>query len=750
MSSPSFSVGQLLGHYRILEQIGAGSMGIVYRAHDERLDRDVALKVLPPGALADQAARKRFRQEARALAQLNHPNIATVHDFDTLDAIDFLVMEYIDGVTLSVKIAKGALSEKEVLALGGQITKSLEAAHEHGIVHRDIKPGNIMVTRQEQVKVLDFGLARILRPTGDAEITKTQTVSPEIVGTLPYMAPELLHGHPADPRSDVWAFGVLLYEMVSGGLPFRGRTGLEMTAAILSASPPTLSSRVPAALRSVIRRCLEKEAAQRYHSAIEVRAALEAIQSGAALPPLGRTAKAIDSLAVLPFVNVSGDPETEYLSDGLAESLINSLSQLPKLRVVPRSTAFRYKGGLVNPEGVGRDLNVRAVLTGRVLQRGEELIVSVELVDVSKAAQIWGERYNRKFSDLFTVQDGIAMEISQKLRLRLTREEKKRLTRRVTENREAYELLLMAQHHTNKWTPEGLRKGLEYCTKAVNLDPACASAYSTMAMSFSMLGVFGLLPPSEAFSRAKAAALRALEIDKGLADAHLALATAKGLLWDFPDAEREFKRALELNPDCTLAHQYYARYLFSAGRSAEGIAELDRALELEPLSLPVNYQAGVIFLYTGHYDEAVDHLQKSLELDPDFIIARGLLGYCYSWTGAYEEAVRECDIAASLAPGHTFIQGLRTWVYAKTGKTEEARKLLTGLKECWRPDGMSSYVIAATNVWLGEIDAAFDWLNRAFEEHSFGLTLLKVNPTFANLHSDPRFQELVRRIGLPP
>ncbi len=680
-------IGRTLGHYRIDSHLGQGGMGVVYRARDLRLERDVALKVLPAGLLADETARKRFRKEALALSQLNHPNIATVHDFDTQDGVDFLVLEYIVGASLDEKLVAGPLGEKELLGLASQLALGLAAAHEQGIVHRDLKPANLRVTPDGRLKILDFGLAALVRPEGDAAATVSMTEGPTAGGTLPYMAPEQLRGDKADARVDLHAAGAVLYEMATGRRAFPQDSATQIIAAILQQMPlpaTSLNPRVSPALEGIISKCLDKEPERRYQTARELRVDLERLSAPSPLTapvprprprrwllPAGAAALAalallawwalpragqqrIESLAVLPFVNVGTDPNTEYLSDGITENLINSLSQIPKLRVVPRSRVFRYKGRETDTQKIGRELNVRAVLTGRVVQRGDSLNIQTELVDVASDSQLWGRQYNRKFSEIIPVQEEIAKEVADKLHLRPTGEEQKRLTKRYTENPEAHQLYLRGRYYWNRRTTETLKRAAEYFRQAIDKDPTYALAWVGLADCYALYAAYGVLPPTEAAPKAKEAANRALVLDDRLAEPHATLGLAKTVYdWDWSGAEREFKRAIELNPSYATAHYWYSICLGATGRLDEAIAESKRAQEADSLSPNIGTAVGQMFYFARRYDQAIKQHRKTLDMDPNFLLAHWHLAMAYEQAPRHEEAIAEFQIALSLSAGDT-------------------------------------------------------------------------------------------------
>src|SRR5215472_10664066 len=576
-----------VARYLILEKIGAGGMGVVYRARDERLERDVALKVLPSGIFRDEAARKRFRKEALALSKLNHPNIGTIHDFDSQDGVDFLVMEIIIGTTLSHKLRNEELSEREVASLGLQIASALEEAHEHGIVHRDLKPSNIFVTAKSHIKILDFGLAVLLKPEEAQDLTLSDSDVTSISGTLTYMAPEQLLGKPVDVRIDVYALGTVLFEMATGSRPFDDKFATVLSNNIIYKQPPrpaSLRANLSARLEEIILKCLEKDPADRYQSAKELAIDLKRlsspttgvvstvqpapkmirrwlIASAIALVLIAAAAlfftryrlfpphnEAIDSLAILPFENAGANPDAEYLSDGLTESLINSVSQVPNLKVIARSSVFRYKGKPVDPAVVGHDLSVRAILTGRIVERGDELSVSTELTDTSDGRHIWGEQYNVKVTDLLAIQQKISREISGNLRSRLSGKETAALSKQYTNNSEAFQLYLKGRFYSGQATVAGVQRGVEYFNQAIARDPHYAQAYVGIADAYFLLSS-QFLPPREAMPKIKQAATKALQLDQSLAEAHTMLAMVDAFYeYDFPSADAEFKRGVEIDP----------------------------------------------------------------------------------------------------------------------------------------------------------------------------------------------------------
>jgi serine/threonine-protein kinase len=797
----SIPPGKAFGHYEVLSPLGTGGMGEVYLARDTLLDRQVALKFLPADIAHDQQRLRRFVQEAKAASSLTHPNIAHIYEIGEADGTRFIAMEYVEGKSLDQRINGAPLKTTEMLQIASQAADALSEAHAKGIVHRDIKSANIMLTTRGQVKVLDFGLAKILSSSespGVTEVpTQLKTTPGLVIGTLPYMSPEQALGQEIDHRSDIFSLGVVLYEMATGRLPFSGKTAPE-TISLITSAQPVAAARfnydLPTEFDRIIRKCLEKDRERRYQSATDLVVDLENLrrdsQSGAtvvqrraagslresrrsllfvvALIALVLTAglvlfywtktrsqrgsQHIESIAVLPFVNSSGDLNSEYLSDGVTESIINSLSQLPRLRVMARTTVFRYKGKEVEPETVGRELQVDAVLTGRVLRQGDTLIVQADLMNVADGSQLWGEHYTRKLVDVFAIQDEIAQQITDRLRLRLTGAEQKLVTKHYTESTEAYDLYLQGRYFWGKRNQEGFEKAVEYYQQAVTLDPNYALAYVGLASSYASLGgVLGYRAPKETFPKSKEFALKAIALDETLAEAHSELATyALNYEWNWSEAEREYKRAIEINPNYGFAHSGYGTYLEALGRFDEAISERQLAYKFDPLSPFAAADVGYPNYYARRYDVAVQHYQKGLELDPNFSWGHLWIGQVYVAKGMFKEALDEISQAIKLSGGDTRAKATLGYAYAVSGRREDALKVLDELKNASQQRYVSPYYIALIYVGLGQDQEAIAWLQKARDERQPYLILMKVEPVFDRLHSNSEFIAIERSVGLGP
>jgi serine/threonine-protein kinase len=719
-------------------------MGAVYLAEDTQLDRLVALK-LPRLDAADRE--ERCRREARAAATLSHRHICPVFDAGQIDDVLYIAMAYIEGETLAETLHRGQLfTIPAAVTLIRQLALAMHEAHQKGVIHRDLKPANVMIDVHGEPIIMDFGLARRDPRTGDARLTQSGTM----MGTLSYMSPEQINGDIAamGPACDIYSLGVILYELLVGRVPFTGAFG-ELVAQVVTeppAPPSRFRSDLDPALEAVCLTALAKKPGDRFSSMQKFAEALD--KPGREQLP-HRLHQGDSSLAVLPLENASRDPELEYLSDGITESIINLLSRVPGLRVMARSTVFRYKGRPSDAREVGQALGVQAILTGRLVLRANRLVIGAELVDVADGSQLWGEQFNRELADVFAVEEAIAKEIAEKLQLRLSKSQKNNLSKRQTRSTEAYQLYLKGRHHGTRRTEAGLNKSMEFFEQAITRDPGYALAWAGLADAFHLRGLWALVPPRSVCPRARSAAVKALELDETLAEAHASLAAIlKDYDWDFIGGERELRRALELNPNYSLAHLSYGECLAVMGRHAEAIAALEQAQQLDPLSLIINASlARFGYFYAGQCDRAVEQFRKTLDIDTDFWIAHLWLGYVHARTGKLDEAITSFITARRLDDNPETLAGLGH-AHARAGQVKKARECLSELEAVAKLRYVSPILSAVIHAALGEKDQAFVYLEKSYEDRIQWLSEIRFDPLFEPLRSDSRYSELLGRIGL--
>ncbi len=726
-------IGEKLGPYEILASIGSGGMGEVWKAKDTRLGRIVAIKKVK------EQHSERFKREARSIAALNHPNICQIHDIGP----DYLVLEYVEGKPLS-----SPLPEQETTRLAIQIATALEEAHQHGIIHRDLKPSNILVTDKGSVKLLDFGLAKLYEQ--DASISSLPTADmPEtqagaILGTVAYMSPEQAQGKPADARSDIFSFGLVLYEMLSGRKAFSGNSAPEIMAALLRDKPPPLQSSAP--FENIVSRCLEKQPSARYQtiSALktELEKAFEDIQSKTPEEPQ-------PSIAVLPFADMSPGKDNEWFSDGLAEEIINALTKVPGLLVIARTSAFAFRGKQEDIRKIAEVLGVANILEGSVRKAGNRIRVTAQLIEASKGGHLWSERYDRDMTDIFAIQDEISQAIAEKLRVSLLRD--RPLVTRYTENVEAYNHYLKGRHQLAKFTAESMAKSKKYLEQAIEIDQNYALAWHGLAMYYWWVGYVGFMPSKEANVQCKMAATKALELDETLAEAHALMAMLMACGYDWKGAEREFLRAQELNPESADVLANYSQfYLLPLGRFDEAVALSQKALRLDPLSAHYHFHLGNRYYFMQQYDKTIEHCRNALEIDSQYHWAHMFVGVTHTMTGKHDEAVRACELAAQIVRRAPTTLAILGWVYAQAGRVSEAQKILVELQDLARSSYVPALSFAYTYLALGEVDRGFDSLEKAVEEHDFMAANFGVHPAFLELRSHPRYKALLRKMNLEP
>jgi eukaryotic-like serine/threonine-protein kinase len=741
-------IGKTISHYKILEKLGEGGMGVVYKAQDTKLDRIVALKFLPKSLLCDSQAKSRFAQEAKAASALDHPNIATIYEIDEVEGKCFISMAYVEGKSLKELLKEKSFSIEEILNIAIQMAEGLNAAHKKSIVHRDIKSDNLMLTDDGLVKIMDFGLAKL---RGVSRVTKEGTT----LGTMPYMSPEQARGEEIDHRTDIWSLGIVLYETITGQLPFKSEYEQAVVYAILNEEPKSMMesrAEIPPELEQIVEKTLVKNRDSRYQNTADILTGLRKLKKeleSIILKEQPSTKKPQPSIAVLPFTNLSADKEQEYFCDGMAEEIINALSQVEGLHVVARTSAFFFRGKEIDIREIGRKLNVETVMEGSVRKARNRLRITAQLVNVADGYHLWSERYDREIEDVFAIQDEISLAIVDKLKVKLLKEEKAKLVKRFTDDQEAYNLYLKGRYFWNKRYEGGLQKGIECFQQAINKDPLYALAYAGIADCYVLLGHFGWLPPKEAYPRARAAAEKALEIDDTLAEAHTSMGWVRTFYdWDWAAAEVEFKRALDLNPNYATGHEWYGVSLAPMRRFDEGTVSLKRALELDPLSLMINSVYGLGLYWERRYDEALDQYRKTIEMDPNFSLVYLFLAWTYSAKATWEEAIVASNKFITLSQGSPFGVGTLGSVYAMSGQRYKALKMLDRLNELSQERYVSPFYRAIIYMGLGDKDQAFEHLEKAYLERESWMATLETFPLLDSLRSDPRFITLLKKMGL--
>jgi eukaryotic-like serine/threonine-protein kinase len=808
--------GTIINQYKIISAIGKGGMGEVFLAQDTKLDRKVALKILPPEFAEDKDRMSRFVREAKSASALNHPNIITIHEIGECEGTHFIATEFIDGKTLNEYKQANPLNYKSALEIAVQVGSALDEAHSAGIVHRDIKPDNVMVRSNGLAKILDFGIAKVsVAPASagasseDATAIKGGTSPGMIIGTANYMSPEQAEGKEVDARTDIFSFGVLWYEMIAGELPFEGDSTMKMIGAILHKEPIPLNEEVPIEIQKIINKCLRKNRDERYQTIKDVGNDLKDVKQELELKNLmersivpnqddnktqilqattldesnqtttnqtvasnptkkyltaglltlllavggffgykSLSPKQIESIAVMPFVNESKNEEVEYLSDGMTETLIKSLSNLPNLAVKSRSTVFYYKGKETSAKKIGEELNVQAVLLGRVSQRGNDLKLNLELVNTNTLDVIWTEEYNRKQSDLVSLQSEIAKDVSTKLKSKLSGADEAKVTKTSTTNPEAYQAYLKGRYYWNRRTAGNIKKAIEQFKAATDRDPNYALAYVGLADCYAILNNLAGTPQSEALPQAKIYAERAIAIDGLLGEPHASLGQVHRQSWQWAEAEREYKRAIELNPTYATAYQWYGTLLRDLGRFDEAALMIKRAKELDPLSSVINSNLSVIYLIQKDYDASIENALKSIELDPNFSSSYVILGASYLKKGRTTECIANLEKAVELSNRDVGLSELG-YGYAVTGKRAEANAIVKELEEMYTRNESNGYYVAGVYAGLGDKDKAFEWLEKDMQTKSGNISNIRWAIPFESLRDDPRYKDLLKRMGLP-
>jgi eukaryotic-like serine/threonine-protein kinase len=788
-------LGQRFSHYVIEQKLGEGGMGVVYRARDEKLQRDVALKFLGTLPSGSSASHERALQEARAISALNHPNICTVYEVGELDGCPFIAMEFVEGRSLTLEIPSVGLSLDQVERYGMQLADALAHAHSRGVLHRDLKTANVIITPSGRLKVLDFGISRRLeagKVSSDGTTVMDQSWESQhtFTGTLPYVAPEILKGQEADVRSDIWSLGVLLYETAAGHRPFRGITAFELSAAILHERPPQINPPLPPVLQSVIDKCLDKDPGHRYQSAAEVRAALEAVSTASHTHDFVRTPTpqprkgpfslrniltlglilglvaglvyllnsnsrhkrglalpgAIQSAAVLPLENLSGDPSQEYFADGMTDALITQLSQIRKLRVISRTSVMQYKHTQKPLDQIAQELNVDAIVEGSVVRSGDRVRISAKLFQTNIEGALWAGNFERNFTDVLGLQSDVATSIARQIQVQLSSAEQSQLARTRSVVPEAYEAYLKGKYELEKRTPDSFQNAATYFKQAIEKDGTFAAAYAGLADTYQLMFTGELAPAENLVPQAKAAAEKALELDDRLAEAHCALGAIRFWHLENAEIEPEFQKAIGLDPGYAQAIHWYALYLGAAGQREESIREIKLAREIDPKSLIINANVGFLYYLAGDYDRAVEAEKNTIQMDPSFVSAHAYLGQAYVEKKQYREAIDEFRNALGLSPGDISAQADLARALAISGQRPEAEDMLRGMQDSQRGKYVSPYDFAVVFSGFQNVEQTLDSLEKSLVKRNARLVNLAVHPQFAFLRKERRFQNIVEKI----
>lgn len=753
-------IGQTISHYKITDIIGSGAMSTVYKATDIKLERNVALKFLSPQLSIDEAEKDRLIQEAKTTSTLEHPNICTIYEIDEIEddlpvgqaGQVFIAMAYYEGETLEERIGQGPMSIQEAKGFMTQIIQGVAKAHEKGIVHRDLKPANIMITEDGVVKILDFGIAKLL-------YQKSKTKSGIIMGTPGYLAPEQAKGENIGSYTDIWALGIIFYEMLSGELPFTGDTDISLIYSIVNNDPFPITQFVediPNNIERIIQKMINKNPKKRYQEVGQILQDLESISEvRQEAGTIRLNAEEIDldiapSIAVIPFLDLSPEKDEEYFCDGLTEEIINTLSRVEGLRVVSRMSSFQYKGKEFDLKQVGQQLNVRTLLEGSIRKAGKKVRISVQLTNVSDGFLLWSEQFEREMEDIFQIQDDIAQAIVKALKIKLIDKKDEKIYKNYTENVDAYSEYLKGRYHWNKRTADALKKSIEHFNMAIEKDPQYALAFAGLADAYIILGLYGASPPKFVMPKAKAAAQKAIEIDADLPEAHISLGCIQSVYdWDWSGAEEQFKWGIDLNPNYAIAHHWYAiNYLVPMGRFDEAIDEVKKALDLDPISLVINTTVGLVHYYAREYDKAKDIFLQTLEVESNFAMAHFFLGQTYTQQKLFDDALNEFEEANKLFGGSTNMLATYGTAEALAGKKADAEKMLDSLLNTSKQKYVSAYDIAMIYTGLGEKEKAFEWLEKAIDEHSYLLIYLNVDPILNPLRGDKRFDTLRKKMSL--